>query len=221
MTGTLQAYFLAVGLFLASHAALPRIRSLLIAWLGRVGYLTAYSALSLALLLWVIAAAIDAPKIWLWQLGPWVWWWTHGTMLAASVLLAAGVTTPNPLGVLCPRGRFDPRVPGAILRLTRHPVLWALALWALAHLPANGDLATGSMFALFALYAIVGGRGVDRRRRRQMGEAAWLEMAEAMTHARWQPADILRLMLGLMLYAMLYGLHPLITGFRPPPPPGL
>ena len=49
---------------------------------------------------------------------------------------------------------FDPARPG-IAAITRHPLLWALTLWSLAHLAPNGDLAHGLLFGSFALTALL------------------------------------------------------------------
>lgn len=47
--------------------------------------------------------------------------------------------------------------------------LWALSLWALAHVVPNGDLAHVILFGNFAAFALLGQRLVDRRRQRDMG----------------------------------------------------
>ena len=54
--------------FLAAHVVppLPPVRARLIGALGHRGYIAGYSALSLALIAWVIAAALRAPFIPLW-----------------------------------------------------------------------------------------------------------------------------------------------------------
>lgn len=40
-------------------------------------------------------------------------------------------------------------------RFVRHPMLWAVLLWAITHLAANGDLASVLLFGAFGLYAAV------------------------------------------------------------------
>ena len=44
-------------------------------------------------------------------------------------------------------------VPSNIKRFTRHPMLWSVFLWALAHLFANGDLPGVLLFGSFGVYA--------------------------------------------------------------------
>jgi len=45
-------------------------------------------------------------------------------------------------------------LPTNIKRFTRHPMLWSFALWSVAHLLSNGDLASILLFGSFGAYAI-------------------------------------------------------------------
>ncbi len=64
---------IAMAVFLLSHVAIARtrIRPVLIERLGRRGYLTVYSILSVALLAWVIVALIESPRVLLWPTPGW------------------------------------------------------------------------------------------------------------------------------------------------------
>ncbi|MEI4263705.1 NnrU family protein [Roseovarius sp. D0-M9] len=64
--------------------------------------------------------------------------------------------------------RFDAARPG-IVRWSRHPLLLAMALWAAAHIVPNGDLAHVILFGTFAIFALLGGQLIDRRKRHEMG----------------------------------------------------
>jgi uncharacterized membrane protein len=46
-------------------------------------------------------------------------------------------------------------LPGKIKATVRHPMLAAIKFWALAHLIANGDLASIILFGSFLAYAVV------------------------------------------------------------------
>ncbi|MBY0429699.1 MAG: NnrU family protein [Rhodospirillales bacterium] len=220
MTGSLWHLAAAMALFLASHAvtATPRLRGALVSRLGEAGYFLAYSLLSLAVLAWLVQAYAAAPYVPLWPQAPWTRWVPAAVMPAASLLLAAGFTTPNPFS-LGPGGRrYDPARPG-ILRLTRHPVLWALALWAGAHLFPNGTLSAVFLFGPLLLLALAGPRLLDVKRRRSLG-AGWHALARLTARpATLSLAEIgwRRLAGGLILYLILIFLHPLIIGFSPLP----
>jgi len=53
--------------------------------------------------------------------------------------------------------------PNNFRRVIRNPMLSGVLIWALAHLLANGDLASIFLFGSFGLYAIVDMISVNRR----------------------------------------------------------
>ena len=116
---------LAFAAFLVSHAvpARPAVRRRLQARLGGAGYAAAYSAVSLVILAWLIAAVRDAPHIQLWDFELWQLWVPNLIMPFACVLIASGVAAPNPFSIAGRNSeRFDPDRPG-IAGVTRHPLL--------------------------------------------------------------------------------------------------
>ncbi|HMP12018.1 NnrU family protein, partial [Hydrogenophaga sp.] len=62
-----------------------------------------------------------------------------------------------------------PYLPGRIKTLTRHPMLVATKLWALAHLLANGTLADVLLFGGFLAWAVAD--RISVKRREQAGQA--------------------------------------------------
>ena len=131
---------------LACGAGAARGEAKLQAHLGGVAYGVIYSAVSLAVLAWLIAAARNAPHIQLWDFELWQLWVPNLVMPFVCVLIAFGLAAPNPFS-FAGRGSasFDPDHPG-IAGITRHPLLWAITLWALAHMVPNGDLAHVLLF---------------------------------------------------------------------------
>ncbi|MBK9082772.1 MAG: NnrU family protein [Rhizobiales bacterium] len=212
-------FALAFALFLLTHMipARPGLRARLIAGLGRGVYVAAYSAMSVALLLWLIGAAARAPYVELWGFAPWRMWAPVVAMAPACLVAALAVGAPNPLSFGGARdGDYDPARPG-VVGVTRHPILAALALWAGAHLVPNGDLAHVILFGAFLAMALVGMSVIDRRNRRVMGEAGW----RALLPRAWpHPADLsaTRLIAGACVYAALMSTHPLFAGVSAIPP---
>lgn len=212
---------LAMLAFLASHAipARPRLRDAGIRRLGTVGYHLAYSALSLAVTVWLGLAYAEAPFTPLWDQQPWMRWVPLVAMFFSSQLVVLGLTTANPFSIGIGGRGFDPERPG-ILRLTRHPLLWALVLWAAAHIVPNGDVAALILFGPLLLLALAGPALMERKRRRSLGPDAFAALARR-THAPsaavlgeigpWRP------MIGAALYAALLYLHPVIIGVSPLP----
>ena len=138
-------------MFLLSHAipARPQVRAALIAALGERWFLVVYSIIALAVLAWLIVAAGRAPFVELWPFEPWQMWAPNLAMPLVCVLAAFGVGAANPLSFGGnPNRAFDPAQPG-IVGLVRHPLLWAIGLWAAAHLVPNGDLAHVMLFGFF------------------------------------------------------------------------
>ena len=217
-------------LFLGSHAiaALPWLRNAAIEKFGAVPYRTLYSLLSLALLIWLIRAAARAPYIPLWEVADWQFLVPNLAMPAVCLLIAFGIAAPNPFSLGGRKAGFSFESPG-IAGLSRHPLLWGLAIWALAHIVPNGDVAHVILFGLFAAYAIAGTIIFDRRRQREMGLATWKRLAEhtsnlpgaALCAGRWKPQwsalNPIRLGGGVLLYVSLLALHQQVIGVSPWP----
>lgn len=186
--------------------------------LGQAGFTLAYSALSLGVLAWLIGAAGRAPHVSLWGWAPWQAHVPLTVMLPVCLILGLSIARPNPFSFGGARNdRFDPTQPG-IVRWSRHPLLLALALWAAAHVVPNGDLAHVILFGTFAAFALLGGRLIDRRKRREMG-AQWqrLHRAVADTPMIAGRFTVVRLLAGLLLYIGLIWLHPVLFGVSPLP----
>lgn len=209
--------------FFLSHSlpVRPPLRPWLQAHLGPSGFTLAYSALSLAVLAWLIGAAGRAPHVALWDWAPWQGHVPLTVMGAACLILALSIGRPNPFSFGGARNDlFDPARPG-IGRWSRHPLLLALALWAAAHVVPNGDLAHVILFGTFAAFAVLGGRLIDRRKRREMG-ADWNRLRVAVEGApllswRASKGTLVRLVAGIVLYATLLWVHPVLFGVSPLP----
>ncbi len=213
-------FLLVLALFLLSHVLPARagLRARLVAGLGERGYLSVYSGLSLALMAWLIVAAWRAPYVPLWDPTPWQATTALVLVPLGFVLLFAGTLTPNPLSVSFRLARAgaeteegDAGGKGAVVALTRHPVLWGLAFWALAHTIANGDLVGVLLFGTLALFAVLGTLIVDRRKRRLMGARAWQAHARgtanlpflAILTGRARPALDRPLLLGIVFAVLV------------------
>jgi uncharacterized membrane protein len=211
--------------FLLSHMlpARPWLRRKLVAACGERGFLVAYSLASVAVLAWLIAATGRAPYLPLWGWAPWQVWVPNLAMPVACVLLALGLGIPNPFSIGGARSdRFDPARPG-VLALTRHPVLIAIVLWAAAHVPPNGDVATAGLFVAFVAMGVFGMRALDARRQRAWGETQWCSMTRGTSTWRVRGSGLvrtqvaLRVTLGLAAWLLLLALHPILFNVSPLP----
>jgi len=214
----------ALAVFLAFHA-LPAIRPLragLVAALGQRVYIVLFSAVSTGLLVWLIAAYLQAPYVELWPYQPTLRWLALAVMPLSCWLIAAGLTSKNPFSLGAGSAGFDTARPG-IVRLTRHPAVWGLALWSAVHIPINGDAASVLMFGLLTVLCLAGVKTLDARRRRAMGDARWLELLHRV-RARPAAAALLetgmaRVLLAAAVYAGLLAAHEPVIGVSPLPVP--
>lgn len=220
------ASFIIAGLaFLGSHVVLSstRLRGNLRDQLGERGFLALYSVVALATFAWFVTAYAHAPQIPLWPFVPRMALVPLVVMPFAAILIIGGYTTANPTAVGMERAAGDDDPAPGILRVTRHPVLWGLGLWALSHIPPNGDLASLLFFGSLAVLALGGTALIDRKKRLALG-SNWARLAEVTSNipfaailsgrSRLRPHEIglLRIIAGLLLYAVLLLAHPLITG---------
>jgi uncharacterized membrane protein len=211
--------------FCGSHILLSstRLRGSLRDQLGERGFLAVYSLTSLVIFAWFVAAYSAAPTIVLWPRQRWTALVPVSVMPFAAILLVAGYSTRNPTAVGMERSaRADDPAPG-ILRVTRHPVLWAIGLWASSHVIANGDLGSLVFFGLLAALALGGTVLIDRKKQLALG-SNWSRLAQVTSNVpfaalvagrtglRWRDIGFLRITAGLLLYAVLYLAHPIITG---------
>jgi uncharacterized membrane protein len=211
--------------FCGSHILLSstRLRGSLREQFGERGFLAVYSVTALVTFAWFLVAYTRAPTIALWPSQKWTALVPVVIMPLATVLLVAGYSTPNPTAVGMERtARADDPAPG-ILRVTRHPVMWAIGLWAISHIIANGDLRSLLFFGAFAALALGGTVLIDRKKQLALG-SNWPRLAEVTsnlpfaalvtgrTGLRWRDIGLLRIAAGLLLYAVLYLAHPIIIG---------
>jgi uncharacterized membrane protein len=216
---------LAAALFLASHfllSSLP-LRAALVARLGERIYAVLYSALAAGLLIWTAIAFNRAPYEPLFDPGP-----LRGlpviAMPLALLLLVAGLSQKNPTALKQePAAESAAPAPG-ILAVTRHPVMWAIAIWALGHLLANGDLAGMILFGAMAILALGGTLAIDAKKRQAWAGDRWTRLAGATSNLpllamiqgraklRLKEIGWWRLGLAIALYALLLFGHRFVFG---------
>ena len=220
-------FILAFIAFLAAHVIpmRPSLKSPLIAVLGKPGYIVAFSILSLGLLYWLLMAAGRAPFIEILPQAGWQRWLANLAMPLAILLVVFAVGVANPFSFGGKTAGFDPDRPG-IIGLTRHPLMWAFAIWAGAHLLANGDLAHVLLFGPLLIFAASGIWGAEARARRALPDFARLAARTsiwpgvALISGRWRPRGLPsfpRLLIAGVVWAALLHLHAPLIGLSPLP----
>jgi uncharacterized membrane protein len=163
---------LAAVAFAAMHLLISgtRVRDALVARLGEKRFVGLFSLASALVLGWLIWAYARARLPALTAMPDWRWLAAVLTFVAFT-LIVLGLTTPGPTivgGAKLMEGEDPAR---GIHRVTRHPFLWGIALWALVHLAFNPEPANLLFFGTFALVATVGTFSIDAKRARHFGEA--------------------------------------------------
>ncbi len=217
---------LATLVFLAAHylSSTP-LRARLVGWLGLNGYLVLYSATAFATLGGMSWAYYRAPGITLWHV-PLLRWAPALIMPVALLLIVAGLLTRNPTLVGQERLLQGDDPARGILRVTRHPLMWGIALWAFAHVIARGDAASAVYFGAFLLLALSGTALIDARKRKDLGgdwarfaavtsNIPFAAIAAGRNRVRWREIGWLRPAIALGAYAALFALHPVLFGARP------
>src|SRR5258708_24505168 len=90
-------------------------------------------------------------------------------MPVSLVFIAGGVLLRTRSAVRQDRAVRYMHEPLGILRVTRHPILWGIALWAAVHLISRGDTASLIFFGGFLLLAASGTVLQDSRKERTIG----------------------------------------------------
>ncbi len=136
-------------------------RNAAVARLGEAGFRGAFSVFSVLTLVALVFAYRSSPYDPVWFAPDWLRWILVFVMLPASVLFVASVARPNPTAVGGERAVAQPA--RGITRLTRHPMLWAFALWAGVHVLGNGDVASIVFFGAFLITAVAGMPSIDAK----------------------------------------------------------
>jgi uncharacterized membrane protein len=203
-----------------------RLRDVLVARLGPGPYRGAFAVASLVGIVWMIRAYRRAPAIDLWGqligLRP----LAFALVLIAFLFVGIGLATPSPtrVGMETKLAQGTEIVRG-IVRITRHPFLWGVGLWAFVHLIVNGDLASVILFGSLLVLALGGTVSIDAKRRRSFGDQ-WSRFTQTTSNVPFaaivagknqlRPAlreiGILRPVIAIAAYALFFVFHGRLFG---------
>jgi len=207
------------------------LRGRIVAAIGENAYMGLFSLGSLAGIVWLCMAynaAYASDNFLLWSAPVWLTHLGGILMLIAFLFAVVGITTPNPTAVQADGLLEKPDAVSGMLRITRHPFLCGVALWALFHLAANGDIASLVFFGAFALLSLVGPFLIDAKRKAKLGDkwAAFAGVTSVVPFAAIlsgrntlaiREIALWRIVLAIALWAaLLYG-HLWLFGVSPIP----
>jgi uncharacterized membrane protein len=202
------------------------LRAAIVERTGEKVYQAGFSLVSLLGMVWLGWAYAGAAPVELWEPAAWLRPIAAVLTLLAFLLVAIGVATPSPTAVGGEAALREGFAPRGILRVTRHPFLCGVAIWAATHLVVTGDLASLIFFGVLLLLAIAGPASIDAKRAQAFGDD-WQRFADASSRVpflailqgrnRLELSEIgwWRVALALVLYAVLLGAHSWLFGASP------
>jgi uncharacterized membrane protein len=178
--------FLVLGivLFIGIHLlpSLASLRQRLMDRFGERAYKGIFSLISLAGFGLLVFGKAKADFIPVWTPPAW------GRHLALSLM---------PIALMLLAAAY---LPSNVKRLTPHPMLWGVTLWAAVHLAANGDLASIILFGSFGVFALFDIVSANAR-------------GAAIAKVKYPAGrDLAVVAIGLIAYGLLLFLHPYLFG---------
>lgn len=158
------------------------LRRRLAAWKGEGVYQLGYSLIAAVGLVLIIYGKAVAPYRVLYTPPAWTAPVAWGLMWLALTVFPAAY------------------LPSNLKRVVRHPFLWGVALWAVAHLLTNGDAAAILLFGSFAVFAFFDMASANRRGARRSSTRLPF----------WR--DAILVAVGTSAYLVIIRLHPLLFG---------
>jgi uncharacterized membrane protein len=211
----------ATAAFLATHfVSSTPLRGAAVRAIGEWPWRAAYSLVAFATLYWMI---------WEYNRAPYEPLWTGLRHLPSAVMpfvfiLLVGGVARNPTAVGAEKLLESAEPARGMIRITRHPVMWAIMLWALAHALARGDVKSliffGGMFVLAALGTVA----IDRKRASNPGwrkfaavtsNIPFVAIAQGRNRIAWGEIGLLKPVIGLAVFAVVFAAHPWLFGARP------
>lgn len=175
-------------IFIGVHLvpSLPSLRDRLRDRLGSGAYRGVFSLVSLLGFVLIVLGMGRAPFVPLWNPPPWAPRVAVLVMPLALTLLVAAFFPTN------------------LKRITPHPMLWGVTVWAAVHLLANGDLASLLLFGSFGAFALFDIWSANRRG------------AELSTTPVPFWRDLIVIAVGAVVYMGFLHSHTLLFGVRVP-----
>ena len=214
--------FAATAAFVLTHfASSTPLRGAAVRSVGEKAWVVLYVLVAFATLGWMILAYGRAPRgepLWTpLRLAPLL------AMPFALVLLAAGYwRNPTMVGAGKLLKSEDPA--RGMIRVTRHPIMWAIILWATAHVLARGDVKSVVFFGGFLILAALGTVLIDSRKKASPDWARFaavtsnlpfVAILQGRNRLAWREIGWLRPLAGIAAFLGFFLLHPWLFGARP------
>lgn len=221
------AFFLALHLLVSGTG----LRSRLVGAIGEKPYMALFSLASIGGIVWLCMAynaTDDVPNRLYWVAPIWLVHAAPLVMIIAFLFALIGLTTPNPTAVKAEALIDKPDTIRGMLRITRHPFLWAVMIWSALHLGLNGDRASIIFFGTYLLLAALGTLSIDEKRKKALG-VRWAGFVSQTSNVPFgaiiagrnrlviSELGWWRILLGLVFFGALFYGHLWLFGVSPVP----
>ena len=217
----MTALVAATAAFLVTHlvSGTP-LRARLVAVLGEWPYRGVYSLVAFVTLGAMIWTYMGAPREPLWT--P-LWLAPLFAMPLAFVLVACGYFR-NPTMVGADRLLKSEDPARGVIRITRHPIMWGVMLWAGSHVLARGDTKSLAFFGGLLLVALLGTLSMDRRKRADADFARFatitshvpfVAIAQGRNRLVWREIGWMRPAIGFAAFVIFLAAHRPLFGVSP------
>jgi uncharacterized membrane protein len=229
MTNAFDLLVAAAVAWIALHIGVAgtALRGAIVARIGQGAFRGLFVVASFVLLGWLIHAYNQAgPVQQLWIAPRWLVVVLMLLMLPALLLFVCAVTMPNPTSVRGERALQSPDPARGILRVTRHPMLWAFATWGVLHLAAIGTASMAVLAGAIIVTAFAGMPSLDAKYAKREPER-WPAFAAATSilpfgailagrnHLALRELGWWRPIVALLLWVALIAGHPLVSAANP------
>ncbi|QZH76247.1 MAG: MFS transporter [Erythrobacter sp.] len=186
MEAALSSLIAASLAFVGTHFALSHpLRAPLARVLGATGFMALYSLVALACLYWMSSAFQAAPARSLGGSGTVGWVIASALTLVAVVLLLGSFKSNPALPAPGAEQLAATREPSGVFSVTRHPMMWSFALWAVSHIVLWWSWRTNVVALAILVLALLGAHLQDRKKAALMGDGWQAWQARTTYWPRW------------------------------------
>ncbi len=174
--------------FVGSHFLLSHpLRARLVGMVGEKGFLGLYSLVAFVILGWMVFAFRAVPA----DLGGLAGavgdlsWLAASLLTLVALVLLLGSFRGNPAMPDTPADTIAQAKVHGVFAVTRHPMMWSIALWAAAHMLILWSTRTLIVAAAMLILALVGAHLQDLKKEALLGEAWKHWEAQTSYWPRW------------------------------------
>ena len=218
------AFFLCIHLMISGTV----LKDQIISSIGSLAYYALFSLFSIVGLIWIcVAYAIavtDPLNAHLWDSPLFLRIIALVGNFIAFQLVVVGVLSPSPTNLLAVRHLPEKSVYG-VIRISRHPVLAGIGVWAVMHMLCDGNVANWVFFGSILCLCALGANNIDRKRTAAMGEAyasvkrrtsiiPFVAVIEGRTAFAAEELGAAKMLLAASLFSVFAVLHELLFNTR-------